>query len=103
MKFPDNPGNNYYTTFAETNECLYDNKNPAYGGIYGNTNSIVYCTILGGHCTSNSSLIENNKKFFNTSSAIVHYPNYRNQQGQLAPFSVSYSNPKLANAQYDLN
>ena len=102
MKFPDDPARNYYTTFVESSNCYYHNNNPAYGGIYGNTNSLVYCTVLGGNCTTNSSLIENNKKFTNTSSAFVHYPNYRNQQGQPAPFSNPYSNTKISIAENDL-
>jgi len=101
MKFPSNPANNYYTTFVES--CLHNNYNPAYGGLYGNTNSLVYCYINGGHCTSNSVLTENDKKFTNTSSAVVNYPNYHAPNSPVTPFSVSYSNTKHANSAIDFN
>jgi len=101
MKFPSNPANNYYTTF-ENSSCLHNNYNTAYGGLYRNTDSRVYCYINRGHCSSISRLIENHKKFTNTSSAVVHYSNYHAPNSPVTPFSVSYSNTKHANSATDL-
>ena len=102
MKFLSNPADNYYTGFVEDDTPYYINNNPAYGGINGNPMSFVYCYTLPGTRFSSSSLIENDKKFTNTSSAIVHYPNFRNQQGQITPLSFPYSKTKSATAFSDL-
>jgi len=101
MKFINNPADNYYTTFVEGSDCYYNNYNSAYGGYNGNPNSLVYCYSQSG-CVTNFSLIENDKKFTNTSSAIVFYPNYHAPNSPVTPFWDSYSNTKISNAEADL-
>jgi hypothetical protein len=105
VKFSNNFSLNYYTSFTAQPNCIYNNNNPSGGGLYGYTLSFAYCYLIGGGgvgCSSTSELINNDKTFKNTSSTIVYYPNHHNQQGQITPYSVPYSNTKFAYAFSDL-
>ena len=102
MKFLNTPADNYYTSYLNINPATYKNNDQPHGGLYGNPISSIYCVVNGGSTFTTSAIIENNKKFTNTSEGVVYYPNYQNQQNQPAPFYNSYTNTKQAIAESDL-
>jgi hypothetical protein len=103
-KFID-PAKNVYTSYVgdptSTSAHSYHNNNPAMGGLYGYAIAFNYCYwIPSGSGTS--VFLEDNKKFRSIFGSSVRYPNWHNNQGQIEPYTDSYSNTKFAFASTDL-